>query len=146
MCAMALGINGVATNQAHVSPNSSVLIGFYWEYVFSCSNCETHYWVGLSPDPFTGTGPDTTASRQTYCVAAQWMYSPTLATNRGQLYLHITAPSTPGLYYIAIDHAGDWNNTYSGGGCTGNDGTFTHAGFWNGAPTADQRIGAILVY
>jgi hypothetical protein len=94
-------------NQVHVSPGASVSVSFG----YACSNCEYGMQFGLSGS----TTPQA-------CI-----FPPASA---GASSVTLTAPTTPGLYYVVMD-----------------DNVNLCQEVWDyGTPPVAQAIGSILVY
>ena len=115
-------VAGSGRNQLHVSPGTAFSVKFdYWIVDTSCPGCIDQIQVGVVT--LAGSGLP-------QACAYNGIPGPTGVSSSGSVTL--TAPSTPGTYYIAFDRS----QAYS---CP-------LGGFWNGTPAHNRLIGAISVY
>jgi hypothetical protein len=115
--------NGSNSSQAHVSPAANFTVSFDAAIRYTGGSLY-QYYVGLSNEAVTNTPAGTPYN----CNLVYAMNS----YNGGET-ITLTAPSTPGIYYIAID-ATQAYSCYSGSVLP------------NGNPNPSQYIGAIAVY
>jgi hypothetical protein len=120
---VAVNTNGSSSSQAHVSPGASFSVSFD-AAVANVGPDETEYYVGLSNESVTNTPAGTP-------WACKFLYSTTSFI--GNEIVTLTAPTQPGIYYLAIDMTQAFN-CLSGNGLP------------NGNPNPSQYIGAIAVY
>jgi hypothetical protein len=126
-----VNVNGTALNHAHVSPGASFTVVFDYSAIGTgsyCPDCVTQYYIGLSPNAVTGGAAGVNAN----CFVSA-IYSDTLVT--GGISASLTAPSVPGIYYIALD-----------GPTLDFSCPTAPYGLPSGTPTSAQYIGAIAVY
>jgi len=117
-------ING-GNSQAHISPGATFTLDFDFNYTLDgCPGCIAQLYVGLSSDL---SGPQ--ACPYDSIPGASPGYT-------GQISVSLTAPTTPGVYYVGYG----WSLEYY---CFGWGGTN-----WPGGPpvTQDRVIGSISVY
>jgi hypothetical protein len=138
ICVTNVSVNSSGTNHAHVSPGGSVALRFdYTANSGGCEGCVVQYYVGLSPEALTGVLPNSAAARNAPCfintVFGNSIITGSTATISPPLSTTLTAPNTPGIYRIAIDHSFQFS-------CIGS------TGLPNGTPGPTQYIGDISVY
>ena len=130
VCVLNVAVNGSARNQSHVAPGAQFSVQFDWTSVGTgtyCPTCIVQFYVGLSPEVVTGTASGTAAN----CFVST-IFNNVAQTSNANLTL--TAPSTNGIYYLAVDGSLDFSCPSPPGGLP------------SGTPTANQYIGAISVY
>ncbi len=112
-------ITGHYNNQAHVAPGATFGLHFFYNIVdVGCPGCIDQIQIGFAnalPTTCAYDGED----------GAQGV---TYETKN----LQLTAPTTPGIYYVAFDRSQDFSCPTTG--------------WWNGTPQASQYIAAIAVY
>jgi hypothetical protein len=128
-CVLNVSVNGGA-NQAHVSPGATFTVQF--DYTSNgtgsyCPGCVVQLYIGVSPEAVTGTASGVPANCYLNTVFSNQVQS-------GNVRLSFTAPSTQGIYYLAVDSDLQFSCPASPGGLP------------NGNPTPNRYIGAISVY
>lgn len=130
ICVLNVAVNGSVRNQSHVSPGARFVVQFDWTSIGTgtyCPGCIQQFYVGISPEAVTGTA----SGVPTNCFIS------TLFNNQAQTSsanLTFVAPSTNGIYYLAVDSTLNFS-------CPSPPG-----GFPSGTPNPNQYIGAIIVY
>jgi hypothetical protein len=100
ICVLNVNINSTSVNHAQVNPGAAVTVSFDYTTIGTgtyCPTCIQQFYVGFSPEAVTGTAPGTPAN----CFISTTFMDTARTGNTGSLSL--TAPSTPGIYYLAID-------------------------------------------
>ena len=98
-CVVNVNVNNSSTNHVHVSPGASFTVAFDFSAIGTgtyCPGCITQYFIGLSPNAVTAAASGVNAN----CFVSA-IYTNTLAT--AAMSVSLTAPSTAGIYYIALD-------------------------------------------
>jgi hypothetical protein len=146
LCALNLAINGTLTTQAHISLGTRFTVTFDYTAIgigSYCNGCTEQYYVGLTPEAATAVKPDTTVAKNAPCFINQAFVSKTANASQDvsgatAVALALTSPSTPGIYYIALDGPTTLQNI-----CSGSTGLPITAGTPIGK---SQFLGAIVVY
>ncbi|MDE3155382.1 MAG: collagen-like protein [Acidobacteriota bacterium] len=130
-CVSGVSLNG-GGNQASVSPGATVSVSFNYSSIGTgsyCPGCVVQYYVGFSHEATTNQPPDTPASLNSPCFINTVFGN---AAQAGSTTQTLTAPSTQGIYYIALDRSLQYSCIGSGG-------------LPDGQPSNNQIIGAIYV-
>lgn len=134
MCVLDVSVNGVATNQTHVSTGANFTVSFdYTANGGSCTGCVIQYYVVVSPEAVSGTQPGILAN----CFISTIFGGVSQTGNTGSLTL--TAPATDGIYYLSLAMTEDF-------GCFNEDEGGMPIALPNGTPSASSYFGAIVVY
>lgn len=127
ICVSDVAVNG-GTHQAHVTPGSTFTVSLDYSAVGTgsyCPGCVVQYYVGLSPEATTGHAAG---------VSAPCFINTVFGGGHqvGSATVTLTAPSQPGIYYLAFSLSLQYSCVGSGG-------------LPGGAPANDQIFGAIYV-
>lgn len=121
-----VNIDGSGGDQLHVLPGASIVVEFDYTIVdVACPSCIDQIQVGIVTLDGSGSPQD---------CAYDGIPGAVGVTNAGAVVL--TAPSSPGTYYIAFDRSQHFSCSLANAG--GN--------FWNGIPGYERFIGGISVY
>ncbi len=130
ICVLNVAVNGSARNQSHVSPGARFTVQFDWTSIGTgtyCPGCIQQFYVGISPEAVTGTASGVPVN----CFISTQFNNQTQTSGAS---LTLVAPSTNGLYYLAVDSTLNFSCPSPAGG------------FPSGKPGPNQYMGAIVVY
>jgi hypothetical protein len=103
ICAYNISIG--SQGSTHVAAGTSIPVTFDWYASGTgtyCPTCIVQYYVGLSPEALTGTVP-AGAAANTSCFIDTVFNG---AVQNGTARMTLTAPASPGVYYVAVDGPG----------------------------------------